>query len=99
MLHLLITALLAAPPTPTVSLPQAADYTAPIQAALDAAATAGGGTVVLPAGTYRVSNLVYRGKNISDVVVVVLITLGKEAVSVISMRPANRHERELYAEY
>jgi uncharacterized DUF497 family protein len=25
--------------------------------------------------------------------------LGKEAVSVISMRPASRHERKLYADY
>jgi uncharacterized protein len=39
------------------------------------------------------------GKNIRGVVVVVFIALGKEAVSVISMRPASRHERELYAEY
>jgi uncharacterized protein len=39
------------------------------------------------------------GKNIRGVIVVVFVTLGKEAVSVISMRPASRHERELYAEY
>ncbi len=39
------------------------------------------------------------GKNIRSVVVVVFVTLGKEAVSVISMRPANRYERKLYAEY
>ncbi len=39
------------------------------------------------------------GKTIRGVVVVVFVTLGKEAVSIISMRPANRHERKLYAEY
>ena len=39
------------------------------------------------------------GKNIRSVVVVLFVTLGKEAVSVISMRPANRYERKLYAEY
>jgi len=39
------------------------------------------------------------GKNIRSVVVVVFVTLDKEAVSVISMRPANRYERKLYAEY
>jgi uncharacterized DUF497 family protein len=38
------------------------------------------------------------GKDIRGVIAVVFVTLGKEAVSVISMRPANRHERELYAE-
>ena len=38
------------------------------------------------------------GKNIRGVIVVVFITLGKEAVSVISMRPASRSERKLYAE-
>ena len=38
------------------------------------------------------------GKNIRGVIVVVFVTLGKEAVSVISMRPASRNERRLYAE-
>ena len=38
------------------------------------------------------------GKNIRGVIVVVFVTLGKEAVSVISMRPANKNERKLYAE-
>jgi uncharacterized protein len=38
------------------------------------------------------------GKNIRGVIVVVFVTLGKEAVSVISMRPANRTERKLYAD-
>ena len=32
------------------------------------------------------------------VIVVVFVTLGKEAVSVISMRPASKTERKLYAE-
>jgi uncharacterized protein len=39
------------------------------------------------------------GRNIRGVIVVVFITLGKEAVSVISMRFASRNERKLYAEY
>jgi len=39
------------------------------------------------------------GKTIRGVVVVVFVTLGKEAVSVISMRPANARERRLYADY
>jgi uncharacterized DUF497 family protein len=38
------------------------------------------------------------GKNIRGVIVVVFVTLGKEAVSVISMRPANKNERKRYAE-
>jgi uncharacterized protein len=37
------------------------------------------------------------GKNIRGVIVVVFVTLGNEAVSVISMRPASRDERKLYA--
>jgi uncharacterized DUF497 family protein len=39
------------------------------------------------------------GKDIHGVIVVVFVALGKEAVSVISMRPASRNERKLYAEY
>jgi uncharacterized protein len=39
------------------------------------------------------------GKDIRGVIVVVFVTMGKEAVSVISMRPASRNERKLYAEY
>ena len=35
------------------------------------------------------------GKNIRGVIVVVFVTLGKEAVS---MRPASKNERKLYAE-
>ena len=38
------------------------------------------------------------GKNIRGVIVVVFVTLGKETVSVISMRPANKNESKLYAE-
>jgi uncharacterized DUF497 family protein len=38
------------------------------------------------------------GKNIRGVIVVVFVTLGKEAVSLISMRPASKNERKLYAE-
>lgn len=38
------------------------------------------------------------GKDIRGVIAVVFVTLGTEAVSVISMRPADRYERELYAE-
>jgi uncharacterized DUF497 family protein len=34
----------------------------------------------------------------AGVIVVVFVTLGKEAVSVISMRPASRNERKLYAD-
>jgi uncharacterized DUF497 family protein len=39
------------------------------------------------------------GKNVKGIIVVVVVTLGKEAVSVISMRPASRNERKLYAEH
>ena len=38
------------------------------------------------------------GKNIRGVIAVVFVTLGKEAVSVISMRPASKNERKLYVE-
>jgi uncharacterized DUF497 family protein len=38
------------------------------------------------------------GKNIRGVIVVVFVVLGKEAVSVVSMRPASKNERKLYAE-
>ena len=38
------------------------------------------------------------GIGIRGVIVVVFVTLGKEAVSVISMRPASKNERKLYAE-
>jgi uncharacterized DUF497 family protein len=38
------------------------------------------------------------GVNIRGVIVVVFARLGREGVSVISMWPASRHERKLYAE-
>lgn len=38
------------------------------------------------------------GANLSGVICVVFARLGREGVSVISMRPASREERELYAE-
>jgi uncharacterized DUF497 family protein len=52
--------------------------------------------LVLPSYNRRWAGV---GKNIRGVIVVVFVTLGKEAVSVISMRPASRNERKLYAEY
>ena len=38
------------------------------------------------------------GKNIRGVIVVVFVKPGREAVSVISMRPAGRDERKRYAD-
>jgi uncharacterized protein len=38
------------------------------------------------------------GVSIAGVVVVVFARLGREGVSIISMRPASRNERKLYAE-
>ncbi|WLB87522.1 BrnT family toxin [Bradyrhizobium japonicum] len=38
------------------------------------------------------------GANIRGIIVVVLARLGREGVSIISMRPASRSERKLYAE-
>jgi uncharacterized DUF497 family protein len=38
------------------------------------------------------------GVNIRGVIVVVFARLGREGVSIISMRPASRNERKLYAE-
>ena len=38
------------------------------------------------------------GVNIRGVVVVVFARIGREGVSIISMRPASRNERKLYAE-
>jgi uncharacterized protein len=43
-------------------------------------------------------NALVLPKNIRGVIVVVFVTLGKEAISVISMRPANKNERKRYAE-
>jgi uncharacterized DUF497 family protein len=51
--------------------------------------------LVLPSYNKRWAGI---GKNIHGVIVVVFIALGKEAVSVISMRPASKNERKLYAE-
>jgi uncharacterized DUF497 family protein len=51
--------------------------------------------LVLPTYNKRWAGI---GKNIRGVIVVVFVTLGKEAVSVISMRPANKNERKRYAE-
>jgi uncharacterized DUF497 family protein len=51
--------------------------------------------LVLPSYSRRWRGI---GKTIRGVVAVVFVTMGKEAVSVISMRPANRSERKLYAE-
>ena len=51
--------------------------------------------LVLPTYNKRWAGI---GKNIRGVIVVVFVMLGKEAVSVISMRPASRNERRLYAE-
>ena len=51
--------------------------------------------LVLPARNRRWAGI---GKSIRGVIVVVFVKLGVEAVSVISMRPASRGERKLYAE-
>ena len=51
--------------------------------------------LVLPTYNKRWAGI---GKNIRGVIVVVFVTLGKQAVSVISMRPANKNERKRYAE-
>jgi uncharacterized protein len=51
--------------------------------------------LVLPTYNKRWAGI---GKNIRGVIVVVFVTLGKEAVGVISMRPASKNERKLYAE-
>jgi uncharacterized DUF497 family protein len=51
--------------------------------------------LVLPTYNRRWAGI---GKNIRGVIVVVFVTLGKEAISVISMRPANKNERKRYAE-
>jgi uncharacterized DUF497 family protein len=51
--------------------------------------------LVLPAYNKRWAGI---GRNIRGVIVVVFVTSGKEAVSVISMRPAGKNERKRYAE-
>ena len=52
--------------------------------------------LVLPTYNKRWAGI---GKNIRGVIVVVFVKLGKEAVSVISMRPASKQERKLYAKH
>ena len=52
--------------------------------------------VVIPSHKNR--RWIAVGVNIRGVVVVVFVRLGREAVSIISMRPASRNERKLYAE-
>jgi uncharacterized DUF497 family protein len=39
------------------------------------------------------------GFTIGDIIAVVFATLGKEGISVISMRPASRQERRLYEQF
>jgi uncharacterized DUF497 family protein len=51
--------------------------------------------LVLPSYDKRWAGI---GKNVRGVIVVVFVVLGKEAISVISMRPASKNERKLYAE-
>jgi uncharacterized protein len=51
--------------------------------------------LVLPAHNKRWAGI---GKSIRGVIVVVFVKLGVEGVSVISMRPASKNERRLYAE-
>jgi uncharacterized DUF497 family protein len=51
--------------------------------------------LVLPAYNKRWAGI---GKDIRGVIVVVFAKLGKEAVSIISMRPASKNERKLYAD-
>jgi hypothetical protein len=45
-----------------------------------------------------ITRAVAIGVSIRGVVVVVFARLGREGVSIISMRPASRNERKLYAE-
>lgn len=51
--------------------------------------------LVLPSYSKRWRGI---GRDIRGVISVVFVTLGQEAVSVISMRPASKIERKLYAE-
>jgi uncharacterized DUF497 family protein len=39
------------------------------------------------------------GMNVHGVIAIVFVALGLEAISVISMRPASKQERKLYAEH
>jgi uncharacterized DUF497 family protein len=47
----------------------------------------------------RAGRWIAIGLNVHNVVSVVFATLGKEGLSLISMRPANKKERKLYEEY
>jgi hypothetical protein len=50
-----------------------------------------------PSGMGR-ARTIFVGQMVDDLVVVVVASqLGAEALSIVSMRPANRRERELYA--
>jgi uncharacterized DUF497 family protein len=51
--------------------------------------------LVLPSHNRRWAGI---GKNVRGMIAAVFISLGREAISVISMRPASRNERKLYAE-
>ena len=51
--------------------------------------------LILPTHNKRWAGI---GKNIRGVIIVIFVKLGKEAVSVISMRPASKNERKRYAE-
>ena len=53
--------------------------------------------LVIPSHSKR-KRWVSIGVSIRGVIVVVFATLGREGVSMISMRPASRSERKLYAE-
>jgi uncharacterized DUF497 family protein len=54
--------------------------------------------LVLPSHN-RAKRWVAVGVNIRGVIVVVFARLGREGVSIISMRPASRDERKLYEEH
>jgi uncharacterized DUF497 family protein len=47
----------------------------------------------------RANRVMAIGFNIRSVTAIVFATLGREGVSLISMRPANRKERKLYDEF
>lgn len=53
------------------------------------------GALVLPSQV-KAKRWIGIGRNIRGVIVVVFVVLGKEALSVISMRPASKNERRLY---
>ena len=53
--------------------------------------------MVLPSHN-KAKRWVAVGVNIRGVIVVVFVRLGREGVSIISMRPVSRNERTLYEE-